>query len=548
MRKHSTWLWVIIIAVVIVSFVIFFSPTGNIPGSGYRAGDYGSIDGRKVTREEFTDARNEIFLRYYFSTGEWPNMDDENLMRETYFRLFLTRKQEALGIRVTPETVAQLAAQMLRAVNQGQPVPLDAFVNQVLRPRGLTAEDFARFVAHDLGIQELAATAGISGAFVTPQDAKRLYLRENTEVASKAVFFLASNYLAQVNVTPEAVGEFYTNQMAAYRLPERAQVAFVEFSSTNFMEEAALEIEQDTTVIERIEMTYQRLGGTNFFRDANTPEEAKETIRKQMIKDVALGMARRKAYEFTTELAGIEPVNAENLGAMAEKKGLAAVISEPFDRNFPPDSLKVRSDFVSLAFGLSAEEPFAGPIVGEDSAFVIALHKRLPTEIPSLETIQSQVTDDYRMYRAMSAARQAGGSFAALLAAGIPNGRTFDAICEEAGVEPVQLPPLALSTRSLPEVEPFANLNQLKQAAFTAQPGKPGEFYPTTTGGFVMFVQSKLPLNEAKMQSELPAFTTRVRRARENEAFNNWFQREAERGLRNVPAFRQPPPGTMPAS
>ena len=541
-------LWAIVITVTILAFVVFFSPNGNKGGS-VQAGNYGSIDGRRVTREEYGDAQREVYLRYFFSTGNWPTLDDENLMRDTYFRLFLIRKQEELGITTSTEAVAQLANQMLRSFNRGNPVPLDAFVNEVLRPQGLSAGDFANFVSHDLGIQELAAAAGLGGTLVTPQEARALYERENTEVSAQGVFFTASNYLAQIDVSPEAVAEFYTNRMAAYRLPERVQVAYVEFPASNFMADVMLDMDQGSNMTERIEATYTRLGGTNFFRDAKSPEEAKETIRTEFIKEGALTVARRKAYEFATALYAVEPASADNLGKLAEKEGLAAQLSAPFDRNFAPDELKVRSDFVKEAFALSSDEPFAGPILGENSAFVISFSKRLPSEIPALETILKQVTGDYRLFRAVSAARQAGASFAAMLAAGLPNGKSFSAVCAEAKVEPMLLPPFSLSTRTLPQVEEYASVNQLKQAAFSLEPGKAGEFVPTASGGFVLFLQSKLPLNETKMQTDLPEFVNRVRRTRENEAFNDWFRKEAERGLRDTPALRQAaPPAGMPAS
>ena len=48
-------------------------------------------------------------------------------------------------------------------------------------------------------------------------------------------------------------------------------------------------------------------------------------------------------------------------------------------------------------------------------------------------------------------------------------------------------------------------------------------------------MKSKLPLDEAKMNATLPAFANAVRNSRQNEAFNDWFRREAERGLRDTP-------------
>ena len=55
-------------------------------------------------------------------------------------------------------------------------------------------------------------------------------------------------------------------------------------------------------------------------------------------------------------------------------------------------------------------------------------------------------------------------------------------------------------------------------------------------------MRERLPLELAKMTAELPAFMNSVRQARQNEAFNDWFRKEAEKGLRDTPIFQKPPP------
>lgn len=544
LRKHSKWLWIIIIAVTIISFVVFFSPNSKM-SDGYETGNYGSINGHRVTRDEYASAQGEIYLRYFFTTGDWPDgkarLSDAELQRETYFRLFLIRKLEDAGIHASSDAVAKVAGDILRSFNRGNPVPLDGFVKQVLNQRGMTAEDFARFIRHDLGIQQLASIMGLGGKLVTPQEASALYEREHGEISAQAVFFSASNHLSEIAVTPEAVAQFYTNQMSAYRLPDRVQVAYVLIPASNFIADAEQELTQTSNLTELIEATYKQMGGTNFYRDAKSPEEAKQTIRDQEVKRLALVSARKKAGEFANELFTVEPVSAGNLGKLASQKDLSAQLSEPFDRQFPPDNLKVRSDFVKQAFALTTEEPFAGPVVGEDGVYVIALQKKLPSEIPSLDQILQRVTGDYKFTRARAAARQSGASFAAMLAAGIPNGKSFSNISAEAKVHPVLLPPFSMSTRTLPQVEQHAVLSQFKQAAFSVTFGKASEFVSTDEGGFIVFVQSKLPIDQVKMQADLPQFINSVRRTRESEAFNNWFRKEAERGLRDTRAFQQQP-------
>jgi len=53
-----------------------------------------------------------------------------------------------------------------------------------------------------------------------------------------------------------------------------------------------------------------------------------------------------------------------------------------------------------------------------------------------------------------------------------------------------------------------------------------------------------LPIDETKMQTELAAFANAVRQGRQNDAFQAWFRKEADRGLRDTPVFKaqQPPP------
>jgi len=97
----------------------------------------------------------------------------------------------------------------------------------------------------------------------------------------------------------------------------------------------------------------------------------------------------------------------------------------------------------------------------------------------------------------------------------------------------------------LPEVEEHISLNGtrtrmgLKDIAFSTPPGKASDFHETNDGGIVVYVKSKLPLDEAKMKSELPTFINNVRQSRSREAFDAWFNQEAKKGLVDTPVFRQ---------
>ena len=66
-RKHSKWLWAIIITVVVVTFVFWGAQPSN---RGYRGEAYlGSINGQPVDLDDYRSARRDVDLLYFFSTG-----------------------------------------------------------------------------------------------------------------------------------------------------------------------------------------------------------------------------------------------------------------------------------------------------------------------------------------------------------------------------------------------------------------------------------------------------------------------------------------------
>jgi hypothetical protein len=387
----------------------------------------------------------------------------------------------------------------------------------------------------------------LSGTLVTPLEAKGLYERERQEIAAEAVFFSASNYLAQVAASPEAVSQFYSNQTANYRLPERLQVSYVRFNVTNFLADAEAEW-MKTNLTESVEQELTRIG-TNYLRLAKTPDEAKVKIREELIRQRAIVHARRKAADFAGPLVTNETPRAGDLETLAKASGMAVAVTIPFDQGDPPKELEVGSDFLKKAFSRTPEDPFAMDIVGRDGVYIIAFNKRIPSEVPPLDSIREQVTQDYKLSQATSLARKAGLAFYQTLTNGIAQGKTFSAVCADAKLKPVELPPFSLSTRELPEAEDHIRLNQLKELAFRTSPGKVADFEDTQEGGLVLYVKARLPLDETKMRTELPAFVNYLRQRRQEEAFEAWLRKEVEKGMRDTPLGRpqQPPtfsPGT----
>ena len=541
-RKHQTWLWAIIITLTIISFVIFFSPNAKLNSARGNI-DYGRVNGDPVTRAEFEQAQREVELRWFFMSGRWPTDDRSqgyDPIRETYQWLFLVQKMDELGINVSPETAGQFAQQMVRALDRNATPTI--FAKQVLEPRGMRMVDFERYVRRYLGIQELISTMGMGGKLVTPQEAKNLYARERQDLEVEAVFFTATNLLSSVTVTPEAISAYYTNNLPAYRIPERIQINYVMFGVSNYLAQAEKLITNMTEMVNNYGLQ-KNVGNafTNDFPEAKTIDEAKAKFREAMYKGQALIEARRAANAFAGPLFEKEPLNAENLLSMAKEKGLEVKTSAPFSRSELPEGLDLGRDFIKAASKLSVTDPFTQPMVTQEGVYVIALAKVIPSEVPSLDQVRSQVETDYKNSQAMTKARLQGQTFHTTLVAALQQGKTFAATAMEAGYKPIKLEPFSRGTESVPSAENYISLDQLKQMAYTTEVGKASPFQPTQAGGALIFVRSKLPINEAKMNEEMPRFMTFIRQQRQQEVFNAWFSEEAKRGLAETPLARPEP-------
>lgn len=538
-RKHQTWLWWGIVLIMIAGMATFTQMNKSDNQRG--AGNYGQIDGKAITDTEYRDASLEAALIYWLRNQEWPDTGAAKNAweQQTYQRLFLIRKLEEYNIHADNDAVAGLASRVLRQVGRGQNYPLDAFVAQYLQPHNMTAEDFQRFVEHDVSIQQLIATVGAAGKMVPPEEIKALYIQEHQEVKAQAAIFSASNYLATIpEPTPAMLGQFYTNQESRYREPDRMQVSYVHFNVTNYLAEAKQKL--GTNITSEVEDTMRKIG-TNALSLGNTEAEQKTKLQELIIRGMALSNAYNAALSFQKELTAKAPARPDNLNTLAREKGLEVKISKPFDKEYGPSDLELPPNQpVADLFNLTTDDPFPyKPMRAENGIYILGYNKFIPSRVPPLDEIRSRVVADFKESEAMRTAQMNARMFEITATNGLARGQTFNEITAGAKVKPLDLPPFSASTETLPELEDEVDMNTLKQAVISTPAGKVTSPIPTRTGGMVVYVRERLPIDETKMQADLPNFSKLVRQARENQAFEMWFEKEFTPLARQHPEFQQ---------
>ena len=542
-RKHSQAMWWFIIIAVIISFVWFFSPASRNGGGPQSGGNYGVMNGTVITPGIYEEAKREVKLFYFFSSGgNWPGrgraLQGFDVERETFNRLLLIQKAKAMGIHADPDMVNKVASDRMRSLTGGKPISVAQFESEVLASERLNAADFERYIQNELAVQQLLSTLGLAGDLVTDQEIRALYQRDYQEITAQLALFSSKDHLKSVSVTPEKVGEFYTNQMARYRVPDRVRVNYVEFALTNFLAAAKKEVSNITNLNDLLDNAIIQMG-TNFPAGVKNADEARVKLIENEERRLAGGNAFKAASEFNKVLTEATPVDAARIGTLAKDRGLNAQVTAPFSQSEAPVGLDVGEAFVKQSFALTAQDPFCDPVPGSDSIFVISYHSQLPSEIPTLDSIRDRVSQDYQYVESTLLARKAAMDFENTVSNTIASGKTFADACDKASVKLTQIVPFSLSTTNIAELSGRANIDQFKRVAHSTAPGQLTPLMPSADGAFMALVTGKLPLNEGKMALDLPSFSRSVHQVRCSEVFNEWFKREAQKAFSTVPYFQE---------
>ncbi len=250
-RKHQAWLWYAVIGATIFSFVAYFNPASRYnkgqsgDGSAYSAG---SIFGEPVTGEQLAIALNEARIFYRLNANEWPTSEAANqkVLEIAHQFLLVDAELRRHHIEVTPEAAARFTKQIagLKPTDALSKEMLDQMMTKLLAGANgeITPDDFVRFVHISAGQQYLVAIFGMTGQLITPKEAESFYRREHEPMVTEMVTFSPSRYFTMIIPSTNEIADFYNKRQAQYRVPERLQLNYVEFSATNFMAAGDLEL------------------------------------------------------------------------------------------------------------------------------------------------------------------------------------------------------------------------------------------------------------------------------------------------------------------
>ena len=544
----------------IISFLWYFNPNSKNSSMDRSPSkmDFGSVFGDPITLEQFHAAEQEGRIFFRLNYGQWPESEEKKkeLVSFAEQRLLLNAELEQYHITVTPEAAARYT-KLLLGVKPEDAVPAEKIMEELVklaREGNVTLDDFDRFARHQAGQEYLVALVGMSGQLITPQETEVFYRRENEPMETELVSFPVTNFYATTTPSEKDIEDFYTKRQADYRVPDRIQINYVELSFSNYL--ARAEKQLGTNFNASVDQEYLQRNPASFKDETGaqlSAEAAKAKIKKQILQTVARNEAAKDANSFLNDLSqghdDQHPYTPGDLAALAKTRNLTVKTSEPFDLKSGPKDLAILPENLRVLFSLRDDDPddkersmiYASPLRGVEAVYVAGLQKRIPSEIQPFSAVHDKVAADYRQSKALELARAAGSRFESALGAGLVQGKTFDTMCAAQFVRPQTLSPFSLTSTSIPEVPDKSEFEQLQETAGRLHAGQCSPFIPTADGGFLLYFKAELPVDEAVMQRDLPAFLARMRERFQIAAFNAWFNRQYQ--LHFVP-----PPGNLSAA
>ena len=293
-RKHSQPLWIVIIIMVVISFVVYFTPGydpfENQGGTATEANVELSFARQQVLLEQAMTMSQQFrgflppSLNAQVLAGQFRdqdlNQDGEvdvsGLDYAAHMRLLRLRKAKDLGIRASDNMVKARLELMFSNPND-QKFSQDAYTGFLTQYRnaGLLGsgdsgeEQFQELIREQITFQQLDNLMTRSVGFFTDEATADQQAMDNKLYTAQAVFFSTSNRIDSVTNLASIATNFYPTLIDQYFVQPKRQVAYVLFPVAPYLEDAEKEIKLDDLVKERVDKHMNSTNSVDHFTDAN---------------------------------------------------------------------------------------------------------------------------------------------------------------------------------------------------------------------------------------------------------------------------------------
>ncbi len=490
MRSNQRWLMIIVSALVLISFLYYFSASSRIDRTG--ASDRaGTIYGRPVTITELQRADRQFRTAYELGLTHVVSPELQESARSEndvlINQLVMEHQAQAFGILPTDDEADEAAQKLpvFRGANgQFDPEVKNAFVADKLNPRGFTEGQVLELVKRDLQYAKLREVLDAS-VFVTPQEVRTTFEQFFSRTEASVVRFKAADLPPVAEPTDEDIKKAYDASNGQYQQPEKRKVQYVRFA---------------------LDDAQKKLTGRE---------------RMDVLKPLS-----DQAVAFLEKLNDAK--GKEDFAALAQAAGLAVKETGEFEEQdtvgLPEASI---AGFATAAFKLSPQDPdspvpLRSPLQNSDAFYVQHLSGVTPARPLTLDEARPKIVASLKEENTRAAVAAHAEEVRTKIADALKAGKGFADAAKEAGATAQDLPGYALAEPPPAGAPP--DLPAFPQAGTELAAGDLSKFLPSADGGALMYVRSRSGVNEAQFDARKDVIALQLRRQKQRASFEEWLR------------------------
>lgn len=492
MRSNQRWLMILVSAVVIISFVVFYSNRTQLDRGV--SDKIGKIYGRTLTTEELSRVERQLNVAGELGMYELLNLVHGSGMDQTeppINHLVLQHEARALGIEPTADEVkdAEMKLPAFEGANGTfDPGKYAAFIDDRLTPRGFTDTQLDELVRHNLQFSRLRQIVE-AGVAVSPADVRLAYEQRFSKTEASTVRLKIGDFAAKVaEPTEDEIKKYYDQQKDQFQQPERRKVQYVKF---------ALDDEQ------------KKLTG----------KERMDALKPQA----------DHALEFLEKLE--DQKGKADFGTVADGAKLPVQQTAEFEQNEPGNLTEAAiPGFVEAAFRLTTQEPNSDvplqtPAGGPPEAYYDLHLAGVVAQRPlTLEEAKPKIITAVKDERARAALAARAEEIRVKIAEALKNGKSFADAAKDAG-QAVQ------DINAFSQAEPLrgqADAAQIAETCVELGKGELSKFVTTPEGGFFVCVRSRQPVDEKRFDQQKERVAMSLRQQKARLLFSEWLRASRE--------------------
>lgn len=494
LRRFQQPLMIALTILVIIAFAFLYN-SSSLEKVG--SDSVATLYGRPISQAQYLRAARKIdlcqnlFLYELLRTLTAQARSMEQGQQDFIFNSFvLEHEADRLGLTATDAEIEQAIKALPAFQTSGQfdSARYNMFIQNLVTPRGFTGSVIDELVRDDIILGKLKALLGTT-SIPAPGEIREIYEMGNRTYETSVVRLKLADFLATAQITDEDLKKTYEERKAGFTTDEKRKVKFVAFTLAD----------QEKPLVgkERVEQLKQLMEKANQFALAMVEKDAK-------FDEVATILAVKVAE------------------------------TPEFPVDDAPSELNESEAVAKAAFTLTDKDPNSDVLAADIGYYVLQLAGISPSRPQTFEEAKGKLADALKNERAMEAMNLKGAEIRNKIEAGIKAGKSFADAATEAGAKAETVPPFSLAEqRKLKDPD----AQDIVASASEMKEGEVSTFTMNAMGGVIVHLAKRVPIDEAKFETEKVKTAKQLADFRARSVFAEWLKlRRKEAGVPAVPA------------